>query len=201
MTGAAAPDDQLELIRSWGEHTFSWGRLSWRSWYRSIPGRCMSPFPDSNNIRLLWFPTSSILVLLQMQANSPQVHSITRPSQDQLDIILIITIALIFHILFFNRPIFWGLLNYRRGWVNTICRQRPARQLHFELGWSFAHAAIAADKPDAAAGAAAAVAAANDIRTCMRKSREKGRTRRHYIWFTVRFYFHRFCCSRLWWWR
>jgi hypothetical protein len=161
----------------------------------------MSPFPNSNDVGLLWFSTSSVLVLVQLQLDSPQVHSITRTSQDQLDIILIVTIALIFHIFLFYRSIFWSLLNYRRGWVNTICRQRPGRQLHFEAGWRLAYAAIAADRPDAAAGAAAAEAAANEIRTCMRETKEKGRTRRHYIWFTIRFYFDRFYCSRLWWWR
>jgi hypothetical protein len=92
----------------------------------------MSPFPNSNNIRLLWFPTGQS-PSHNTSGNTPQVHPIPWTSQDKLDIIVIITITFILHIFLFYRSILWSLLNYSRGWVNTICCQRPGSQLHTRL--------------------------------------------------------------------
>lgn len=61
---------------------------------------------------------------------SPQVHPISWTSQDKLNIIVIIAITFILHIFLFYWSILWSLLNYSRGWVDTICRQRSVDQLH-----------------------------------------------------------------------
>jgi hypothetical protein len=114
------------------ERTLGRCRLGWSSGDRSVSSGSMSPFPNSNNIRLLWFPTGQS-PSHNTSGNTPQVHPIPWTSQDKLDIIVIITITFILHIFLFYRSILWSLLNYSRGWVNTICCQRPGSQLHTRL--------------------------------------------------------------------
>ena len=44
------------------KRTLSRCRLSWSSWDRSISSRCMCPFPNTNNVRLLWLPDWSVTI-------------------------------------------------------------------------------------------------------------------------------------------